>query len=115
MDRKERSDVKFSRWTPNKTDNHIGFYPEGTTMRHTGTNRWQQAKSRMAQHALCTGESRYTVFGGLGNRRWRRTVVVTQEDAQAFFEQAIANGYFMLKGMYAQAMKRKGQRESTTS
>lgn len=115
VERTERSEISYARFTPKRVDQSIGFYPEANKpTRVAPTNRWQQAKSRIAHHALATGNSRYVVFGGVGTRRWYRIVTVSQDEAQAFFEEAIANGFFMLKGLYAQGMRRKAARDTTS-
>lgn len=105
----ERKPIQFGKWTPVLRDNAISYSyvnpSDGRTVNGWGW-RWMHAKHRIAASAISTGVLEFKVWGGLGSRRWVRTVTCSQEEAHAFFEEAISGGSFILKREYRRALSR---------
>jgi hypothetical protein len=102
----ERKTVRFGAWMPTQRDNGISYSyvnpRDGRTVR-VGADRWMRAKYRIAASALASGQTEFSVRGGLGRQRWVRVVTCTEEEAHAFFQDAINAGAFTLKGEYRRA------------
>jgi hypothetical protein len=113
----ERKPIAFSKWTPVQRDSGISYsYVFKGRKKPAFGDRWMRAKSRIAATAIHTGVEEFTVYGGVGAHRWVRTVTCTEAEAIEFFEQAIANGAFTLKGRYRAALagrKRRLDKEDT--
>ncbi len=110
----ERKTIAFSKWTPVARDNRIGYEyvvgvgPRGARKISPGGDRWQRAKWKIARAAIALGIEEFRVYGGVGSRRWVRTVTVTQDEADEFFRHAIEDlGDFMLRGEYRRASARR--------
>lgn len=118
----ERKPIRFSKWTPVQRDGAIGYsYTREITYRNgtigarritAGHDRWMRAKWRIASSALGTGVEEFTVYAG---NKWRRTVTCTEAEAIEFFETAIANGAFTLKGIYRKALACRDRRKAAAS
>lgn len=109
----ERAPISFSDWTPVERDYSISYgYVNPATGRavNSGGGRWMVVKLWMAQAAIATGAEEFTTSGGLGDKRWRRTVTITQAEAEAFFEHGIGKGFFTLKGTYQRARSARARR-----
>lgn len=109
----ERKTIRFSKWKPVARDNRVSYSyinPRDGRLVRLGSDRWMRAKSRIASSAIATGADSFEVRGGIGTREWSRTVLVSQEDADAFFTEAIDRGWFMLRGMYRRAVLARERR-----
>lgn len=107
----ERKPIRFAAWKPVARDNHIRYqWLDGAYRSHPAFSgaRWQVVKSWIAESAIHTGRSELRVWGGLGC--WTRLVTITQAEAEAFFEDAIARGHFTLRGVYRRALKARERR-----
>lgn len=116
----ERDPIRFSKWTPVARDQRIGYSyvrPSDGRTHRSGTDRWMRAKTWIASSALASGAETFRVRGGVGSREWKRDVLVSQEEALAFFDAAILRGAFTLRGTYEKALaarERRLAREATS-
>lgn len=118
MTERKLCDVRFDNFQPRLADYQVGYsyvHPiagkNGTPRRMPpSTDRWIRAKANIAASAIASGAEEFTVWGGLGARRWRRTVFVSQEEADAYFVRSIQNGAFTLKGLYIRSCVMRDRR-----
>lgn len=119
----DRAPIRFARWNPVLRDYGISYeyvIPEGLMSAgrtyRAGSDKWMRAKSRIASSAIATGCDTFLVDGGLGNRRWKRVVTVTQDEAEAyFFDQIHNHRNFMLKGVLRKALTTRERRLARTT
>lgn len=107
--RTERKPIRFSKWTPARRDSGISYTylnPNDGRMVHSFGDRWMRAKWRIAVSALATGVEEFTVYGGLANRRWTRTVLCNEEEADEY----LRAGGTLLKGEYRRALATRERR-----
>jgi len=111
----ERDPISFTDWTPVVRDYSISYaYTNPATGRRvsSGGGRWMVVKLWMAEAAIATGAAEFDTNGGMGDKRWRRTVTISQDEADEFFKAGIAKGFFTLKGTYRRACVRRRKREA---
>jgi hypothetical protein len=109
----ERRRVRFSKFAPTVRDHGVSYsYVNPATGERTLPlgDRWMRAKAHMAEAALWTGAEEFSVYGGAGQRAWNRTVLVSQEDAEAYLRDEIEAGNFMLKGRLRRALVKRDAR-----
>ncbi len=114
--------IRFERWKPTARDRTIGYsylvptgHRGGVRKASPGRNRWDIAKAHIAASALYSGVEEFKVWGGIGAHRWQRTVLVSQEAAEAFLLERIAAGAFTLRSTLEQALRRRDQRLARTT
>lgn len=108
---RRRRTVNLDRFKPVARDHRVGFrYTNPATGRETySCDRWMRAPAHIAEAALWTGAEEFEVDGGAGARAWKRTVTVTQEQAERFLRDA-ADRDFTVKGMLKRALIRRDRR-----
>ncbi len=106
--------LRFSAWKPSARDRSIGYSyvvgsGRGARKISPGRDSWERAKRNVAASALYSGVEEYKVWGGIGDHRWRRTILVSQEEAEAFLR-ADAEGDATAQAALEQALLLRDRR-----
>lgn len=74
-----------------------------------------RALYRIAAAALATGATEFKLVGSSGSKKWQGVVTCTEEQADAWFKEKLAQGHFMLMGEYKRALLTQARRRAKSS